>query len=817
MAYQIYTPMQAPTIPTSIFSSAMERGAKMGTIIDSPETAKLKGQILGKEKALAQDQARANIELTQERIETANITQERQQEALEADKRANKLAPIKEGINIASGVLGVVSGIQGIQENSLDLELKQNRVELDNIKRDTQLKTESIKIDTAHLGAQNDNAVATREAADLKITKNIAKARSTGDTNQLFQVTQSPEFQSWAMRNPEEGLGIYEDLHRSGKISTAERDAKRSTFFSKKIMDSDLQVRRSESTVERKALEQYQKATQDVMTSLGPVIKANYPDANPFEADVYQHFEVIPDDLYKRSEDRTKIDRSQPPGTDINPKGEYLLIDKRDDRIVSTFAENGKEIQKQLENYKWTLAAWNNARQRDLRDGQLTEIDTPNGKQVIRKTEQEAPAAKVQDGGLNAYKKRVDAAKRKLELNRASPDIVEREAGEAKAAGRDIQSSGSAEGLVKKAVRKTAPFVSDNMSDRSFVDTATAARETAKETLKLYDTGSPKEKKAIKAYVKSIIPKSLLATRSADFLDKPSIKPDSLSPHTRLNKLTGIIRDDLVDTVEKIKQESLQRGISDTTPPPEQLQQLEDKSISAAASKAASPADAVRAARDVEKVRAGKARPDSVGSGTGQAAAGGSLPTEEKVNQAVRGAAVRNNWSSSKALDVKRTVVNVESSPYLEGQPAYVKAIVAVESRGDPDAVSPTGAIGLGQLTPPAMTDVNRNRKDILNRHIPEHNVIATRSYIEGLLVKYNYNKEFAYGAYNVGMGIVDDAIKLSGGKDTWDEIVPYLQPALEARYIAGKTAKTPFNAFREVRPYPRAVLDHEIIFSQLS
>ena len=81
MAYNIYTPMQAPTIPTSIFSQAMERGAKMGTMIDSPETAELKGRIMAKEKSLAYEQAEANIELTNERVESANINQERQQEA----------------------------------------------------------------------------------------------------------------------------------------------------------------------------------------------------------------------------------------------------------------------------------------------------------------------------------------------------------------------------------------------------------------------------------------------------------------------------------------------------------------------------------------------------------------------------------------------------------------------------------------------------------------------------------------------------------------------------------------------------------------
>lgn len=82
--------------------------------------------------------------------------------------------------------------------------------------------------------------------------------------------------------------------------------------------------------------------------------------------------------------------------------------------------------------------------------------------------------------------------------------------------------------------------------------------------------------------------------------------------------------------------------------------------------------------------------------------------------------------------------------------PAFVRAVVAVESGYHPDAVSPKGAIGLMQLMPATARELGADPK------IPEQNVDAGTRYLRDLLLKYDNHAYHALAAYNAGPGAVE-------------------------------------------------------------
>ncbi|MBV8282404.1 MAG: lytic transglycosylase domain-containing protein [Candidatus Eremiobacteraeota bacterium] len=82
--------------------------------------------------------------------------------------------------------------------------------------------------------------------------------------------------------------------------------------------------------------------------------------------------------------------------------------------------------------------------------------------------------------------------------------------------------------------------------------------------------------------------------------------------------------------------------------------------------------------------------------------------------------------------------------------PKLVKAVIAVESGGDPSAVSTAGAMGLMQLMPGTARAYG-----VANPWDPEQNVAGGAKALSELLREYNGNISLALAAYNAGSGAV--------------------------------------------------------------
>ena len=173
------------------------------------------------------------------------------------------------------------------------------------------------------------------------------------------------------------------------------------------------------------------------------------------------------------------------------------------------------------------------------------------------------------------------------------------------------------------------------------------------------------------------------------------------------------------------------------------------------------------------------------------------------------GADVTINTSLSKSPVSYQTVANVNALPAMKNKSALLKGIVSIESAGNPNAVSPAGAVGLTQLMPGAASDVGLAAEDRTN---PELNVNGGEQYYKGL--EKQISKAYAdqgysispdprvvLAAYNGGAKYIINAI--SKGYVTWEDTKEYL-----------KTVKSD-KALKENLSYPDKVILASIPYIQ--
>jgi soluble lytic murein transglycosylase-like protein len=104
---------------------------------------------------------------------------------------------------------------------------------------------------------------------------------------------------------------------------------------------------------------------------------------------------------------------------------------------------------------------------------------------------------------------------------------------------------------------------------------------------------------------------------------------------------------------------------------------------------------------------------------------------------------------------------------------SLVNAVIQVESRYDPFAVSPRGAMGLMQLMPRTA-----ERFEVANAFDPVQNVDGGVRYLKELLARYSGQVRLALAAYNAG----EEAVERHGGIPPYRETVDYVKRVLTAR-----------------------------------
>ena len=114
--------------------------------------------------------------------------------------------------------------------------------------------------------------------------------------------------------------------------------------------------------------------------------------------------------------------------------------------------------------------------------------------------------------------------------------------------------------------------------------------------------------------------------------------------------------------------------------------------------------------------------------------------------------------------------------------PALIRAVITVESGGDPSAISGAGAMGLMQLMP----DTAR-AYGVADAFEPSQNVDGGCAYLHDLLGRYRGDLTLALAAYNAGPG----AVAKYGGVPPYAETQAYVRNVTALYREASPSART--------------------------
>lgn len=130
---------------------------------------------------------------------------------------------------------------------------------------------------------------------------------------------------------------------------------------------------------------------------------------------------------------------------------------------------------------------------------------------------------------------------------------------------------------------------------------------------------------------------------------------------------------------------------------------------------------------------------------------------------------------------------------------AWIGAVVQAESGGNPQAVSPKGAMGLMQIMPQTWADLRRRYRLGTDPFDPHDNVFAGTAYLRELYDRYGYPDLFA--AYNAGPTRFD--AYLVHQQPLPEETVRYLARLVQPVFLMpGVSTRAPIaNMFFPLRP----------------
>lgn len=130
------------------------------------------------------------------------------------------------------------------------------------------------------------------------------------------------------------------------------------------------------------------------------------------------------------------------------------------------------------------------------------------------------------------------------------------------------------------------------------------------------------------------------------------------------------------------------------------------------------------------------------------------------------------NYEQQKKEKAKKTITqNSQAANAGEfHKEALMNAVMMVESRGNPNAVSPAGAVGAYQIMPDTGRDLGLSPEELKD---PVKSLAGATKYLYMLINRYNGNVQLALMAYNGGMGRIDN--HLAGkGKPLKPETIEY-------------------------------------------
>ncbi len=133
--------------------------------------------------------------------------------------------------------------------------------------------------------------------------------------------------------------------------------------------------------------------------------------------------------------------------------------------------------------------------------------------------------------------------------------------------------------------------------------------------------------------------------------------------------------------------------------------------------------------------------------------------------------------AAAHGLDILKETVGTQVSP------AFVLAVIGVESGGRSDALSPKGAAGLMQLMP-----ATAERFGVSDRSDPVQNLKGGIAYLDWLMTEFDRDPVLVLAAYNAG----ENAVKSNKGVPNYAETRDYVPKVLAAWTVARGLCLTP-------------------------
>jgi len=133
-------------------------------------------------------------------------------------------------------------------------------------------------------------------------------------------------------------------------------------------------------------------------------------------------------------------------------------------------------------------------------------------------------------------------------------------------------------------------------------------------------------------------------------------------------------------------------------------------------------------------------------------------------------AKIRSGSVDNRNLPFNNEVIIAANETEIE--PALIHAVISVESKHNPHALSKKGAYGLMQLMPETL-----RRFNVLDKNNPKQNILAGAKYLRELLKLFNGDLKLSLAAYNAGPA----AVQRFGGKiPPYRETVDYVPKVLK-------------------------------------